>query len=151
MQVQRLIAVLSVPSIGRSALLQDAALRLPEELPKQDMAVLRQAGWTEENGLRALLNFSGAAQYWTDHQGFCMQSRKVPAWVLVLYMQAQQHIRGASHMWFADAGERVLHYKDTGAAATDGEAWERYRKQLRQILSQGRAEGRVYKPSSHRP
>ena len=74
LQVQRLIAVLSVPSIGRSALLQDAALRLPMELPEQDMAVLRQAGWTEENGLRALLNFSGAAQYWTsrnfsDHSG----------------------------------------------------------------------------------
>ena len=88
MQVQRLIAVLSVPSIGRSALLQDAALRLPEELPKQDMAVLRQAGWTEENGLRALLNFSGAAQCWAHHQGTCMQSLTVPAWVLVLYMQA---------------------------------------------------------------
>ena len=40
MQVQRLIAVLSVPSIGRSALLQDAALHLPKELPNQDMAVL---------------------------------------------------------------------------------------------------------------
>lgn len=66
MQVQRLIAVLSVPSIGRSALLQDAALRLPKELPEQDMAVLRQAGWTEENGLRALLNFSGTDQYWTS-------------------------------------------------------------------------------------
>ena len=80
-----------------------------------------------------------------------MQSMKVPAWVLVRYMQAQQHIRGVSYMWFADAGERVLHYKDTGAAATDGEAWERYRKQLRQILSQGRAEGRVFKPCGHRP
>lgn len=59
-QVQRLIAVLSVPSIGRSALLHDRAPCFARELRAEDKAVLLSAGWTEEEGLRALLNFSGA-------------------------------------------------------------------------------------------
>ena len=58
-QVQRLIAVLSVPSIGRSALLHDKAPCFARELPAEDRAVLLSAGWTEKDGLRALLNFSG--------------------------------------------------------------------------------------------
>ena len=62
-QVQRLIAVLSVPSIGRSALLRDKAPCFAKELPSEDKAVLLSAGWTEEDGLRALLNFSGVAQH----------------------------------------------------------------------------------------
>ena len=59
--MQRLIAVLSVPSIGRNALLHNGATCLPINLPEEDMAVLKSAGWTEDKGLRALLNFSGAA------------------------------------------------------------------------------------------
>lgn len=55
------MAVLSVSSLGRNALLQGAAANLPAELPEQDMAVLMSAGWTREGGLRALLNFSGEA------------------------------------------------------------------------------------------
>lgn len=60
LQVQRLIAVLSVPSIGRNALLHNGATCLPMNFQEEDMAVLKSAGWTEDNGLRALLNFSGA-------------------------------------------------------------------------------------------
>ena len=62
LQVQRLIAVLSVPSIGRSALLHDKAPCFAKELPLLDKAVLMSAGWTEEDGLCALLNFSGVDQ-----------------------------------------------------------------------------------------
>lgn len=40
MQLQQLIAVLSVPLIRRSNLLQDASLRLPKELSEKDMAML---------------------------------------------------------------------------------------------------------------
>ena len=60
--MQRLIAVLSVPSIGRSALLHDKAPCFAKEVPAEDKAVLLSAGWTEEDGLRALLNFSGLAR-----------------------------------------------------------------------------------------
>ena len=42
------------------------------------------------------------------------------------------------------AGERVVHMSDKDAACT-GETWERYRERLRQILSQGRAQGRLHK------
>ena len=61
LQVQRLIAVLSVPSIGRNALLHYGETCLRMDFPEEDMALLKSAGWTEDNGLRALLNFSGAA------------------------------------------------------------------------------------------
>lgn len=59
MQVQRLIAVLSVPAVTRGALLSDGAPDLATGLPDADAAVLRAAGWTSESGLRSLLNFSG--------------------------------------------------------------------------------------------
>ncbi|BDA50725.1 hypothetical protein COCOBI_16-4020 [Coccomyxa sp. Obi] len=58
-QVQRLVAVLSVPAVTRGALLTDGAPGLATGLPPADAAVLRAAGWTPENGLRSLLNFSG--------------------------------------------------------------------------------------------
>ena len=70
LQVQRLVAVLSVPSIGRNALLHNGATCLPMNFQEEDMAVLKSAGWTEDNGLRALLNFSGAAMMYSpvlDH------------------------------------------------------------------------------------
>ena len=59
-QVQRLVAVLSVPAVTRGALLTDGAPDLATGLSPADAAVLRAAGWTPENGLRSLLNFSGA-------------------------------------------------------------------------------------------
>lgn len=46
------------------------------------------------------------------------------------------------------AGERVVHISDNHSAACNGESWERYRERLRQILSQGRAKGRLYKGGS---
>ncbi|CAL8465089.1 g4624 [Coccomyxa elongata] len=58
-QVQRLVAVLSVPAVTRGALLTDGAPDLATGLPPADAAVLQAAGWTPENGLRSLLNFSG--------------------------------------------------------------------------------------------
>ena len=59
MQVQRLVAVLSVPAVTRGALLADGAPDLAQSLPPADAAVLAAAGWTPQCGLRALLNFSG--------------------------------------------------------------------------------------------
>ena len=60
-QVQRLVAILSVPSVTRSCLLADAAPDLAAgALSAADAAVLRAAGWTPGGGLRSLLNFSGA-------------------------------------------------------------------------------------------
>lgn len=57
--MQRLVAVLSVPAVTRGALLTDGAPDLATGLPEADAAVLRAAGWTPQNGLRSLLNFSG--------------------------------------------------------------------------------------------
>ncbi len=76
LQVQRLIAVLSVPSIGRSALLHDKAPCFARELPLMDKAVLMSAGWTEEDGLRALLNFSGVTPHRRLHQEACILDQK---------------------------------------------------------------------------
>ncbi len=64
-QVQRLVPVLSVPAVTRGALLTDGAPDLATGLPPADAAVLRAAGWTPENGLRSLLNFSGA--FWLSY------------------------------------------------------------------------------------
>ena len=56
-------------------------------------------------------------------------------------MQPVHHM--SSEYW--PAGERVVHISDNHSAACNEESWERYRERLRQILSQGRAKGRLYK------
>ena len=48
-----------MPAVTRGALLTDGAPDLATGLPPGDAAVLQAAGWTPENGLRSLLNFSG--------------------------------------------------------------------------------------------
>ena len=55
-------------------------------------------------------------------------------------MQPVHHM--SSEYWHA--GERVVHISDNHSAACN-QSWERYRERLRQILSQGRAKGRLYK------
>ena len=62
-QVQRLVAVLSVPAVTRGCLLADAAPDLAAgTLSDSDAAALRAAGWTPGGGVRSLLNFTGAEQ-----------------------------------------------------------------------------------------
>ena len=43
----------------------------------------------------------------------------------------------------------MVHISDGHGAACNGETWERYRERLCQILSQGRAKGRLYKSAQH--
>jgi hypothetical protein len=71
-QVQRLIAVLSIPAVTRGTLLTDGAPSLAAGLPEADAAVLQAAGWTAERGLRALLNFTGGTEQ-------CVRARRPPS------------------------------------------------------------------------
>lgn len=85
-QVQRLVAVLSVPAVTRGALLTDGAPDLATGLPPADAAVLRAAGWTPENGLRSLLNFSGAhLSGWTESAVGCKGK-----WEVLMLLAMQQ-------------------------------------------------------------
>ena len=61
MQVQRLVAVLTVKGVSRSNLLEDSTPVLHEKLSADERAVLEEAGWREGATIKSLLNFSGDA------------------------------------------------------------------------------------------
>jgi hypothetical protein len=56
-QIERLIAVLSVPGLSRTMLLGDHPLKLQHEMTDADAKVLRGYGWTPDMGLASFLNF----------------------------------------------------------------------------------------------
>ncbi|KAL3156076.1 hypothetical protein ABBQ32_013064 [Trebouxia sp. C0010 RCD-2024] len=58
-QVQRLIAVLSVPGVSRRKLLEDSSLDPGPELTAQERKQLEAAGWKPGTTVRSLLNFTG--------------------------------------------------------------------------------------------
>ena len=60
-QVQRLVAVLTVKGVSRSNLLEDSNPVLHEKLSADERAVLEEAGWREGATIKSLLNFSGDA------------------------------------------------------------------------------------------
>lgn len=60
LQVQRLIAVLSVPGVSRRKLLEDSSLDPGPELTAQERKQLEAAGWKPGTTVRSLLNFTGA-------------------------------------------------------------------------------------------
>ncbi len=60
-QVQRLVAVLTVKGVSRSNLLEDSTPVLHEKLSADERAVLEEAGWREGATIKSLLNFSGDA------------------------------------------------------------------------------------------
>ena len=57
-QVQRLVAVLSLPAISKSALLDDKPLDVAGLSPGE-RATLAAAGWVPGTGVRSLINFNG--------------------------------------------------------------------------------------------
>lgn len=58
-QVQRLIAVLSVPGVSRRKMLEGVSLDPGPELTLQERKQLEAAGWTPGTTIRSLLNFTG--------------------------------------------------------------------------------------------
>ncbi|KAL3145746.1 hypothetical protein ABBQ38_015126 [Trebouxia sp. C0009 RCD-2024] len=58
-QVQRLIAVLSVPGVSRRKLLEDSSLDPGPQLTAQERKQLEAAGWKPGTTVRSLLNFTG--------------------------------------------------------------------------------------------
>jgi len=56
-QIERLIAVLSVPGLTRTMLLGDQPLKLQQGISEADMKVLQGYGWTHDMGLASFLNF----------------------------------------------------------------------------------------------
>ena len=66
------MAVLTVGAVTRTALLADETPDLASQLTEADDKVLEAAGWTPSSGLRALLNFSGAALLGNTHYGLCI-------------------------------------------------------------------------------
>ena len=60
LQVQRLIAVLSVPGVSRRKLLEDSSLDPGPDLTAQERKQLEAAGWRPGTTIRSLLNFTGA-------------------------------------------------------------------------------------------
>ena len=61
MQVHRLLAVLSVKGVTRGHLIGDkSSLDMTGQLSDEDTAVLEACGWNPDEGIKRLLNFSGA-------------------------------------------------------------------------------------------
>lgn len=61
MQVCRLLAVLSVKGVTRGHLIGDrSSLSMADKLSSEDAAVLEACGWDPAEGIKRLLNFSGA-------------------------------------------------------------------------------------------
>ncbi|DBA75526.1 hypothetical protein WJX79_007572 [Trebouxia sp. C0005] len=58
-QVQRLIAVLSVPGVSRRKVLEGSSLDPGPDLTDQERKQLKAAGWTPGTTIRSLLNFTG--------------------------------------------------------------------------------------------
>ncbi|DBA80496.1 hypothetical protein WJX77_011409 [Trebouxia sp. C0004] len=58
-QVQRLIAVLSVPGVSRRKVLEGSSLDPGPDLTDQERKQLEAAGWTPGTTIRSLLNFTG--------------------------------------------------------------------------------------------
>jgi len=58
-QVQRLIAVLSVPGVSRRRVLEGSSLDPGPDLTDQERKQLEAAGWTPGTTIRSLLNFTG--------------------------------------------------------------------------------------------
>ncbi|GBG73076.1 hypothetical protein CBR_g12792 [Chara braunii] len=56
-QIQRLISVLSVSNVGRTALLENRPLEVGKDLTKEDAEMLEGFGWAPNSGLGSLLNF----------------------------------------------------------------------------------------------
>ena len=61
MQVQRLIAVLSVPGVSRRKVLEGSSLDPGPDLADQERKQLEAAGWTPGTTIRSLLNFTGVS------------------------------------------------------------------------------------------
>lgn len=60
LQVQRLIAILSVPGVSRRKLLEDSSLDPGPHLTQEEHKQLEAAGWKPGTTVRSLLNFTGA-------------------------------------------------------------------------------------------
>lgn len=61
-QVCRLLAVLSVKGVTRGHLIGDkSSLSMADKLSSEDAAVLEACGWDPAEGIKRLLNFSGAS------------------------------------------------------------------------------------------
>lgn len=58
-QVQRLIAILSVPGVSRRKLLEGSSLDPGPDLTQQERKQLEAAGWKPGATIRSLLNFTG--------------------------------------------------------------------------------------------
>ena len=76
-QVQRLVAVLTVKGVSRSNLLEDSTPVLHEKLSVDERVVLEEAGWREGATMKSLLNFSGDAA--CLHGGPCAGVKRLPA------------------------------------------------------------------------
>ena len=59
MQVQRLVAILSVPGVSRRKLLEGSSLDPGPDLTQQERKQLEAAGWKPGATIRSLLNFTG--------------------------------------------------------------------------------------------
>ena len=79
LQVQRLIAILSVPGVSRRKLLEDSSLDPGPHLTKEEHKQLEAAGWKPGTTVRSLLNFTGT-HTWLHPDNLCelyCQSRHV--------------------------------------------------------------------------
>lgn len=91
MQVQRLIAVLSVPGVSRRKVLEGSSLDPGPDLTDQERKQLEAAGWTPGTTIRSLLNFTGLSLAHQAYFTYCINGAFSTSWLaLVLHFLIDQ-------------------------------------------------------------
>ena len=83
-QVQRLIAVLSVPGVSRRKVLEGSSLDPGPDLTDQERKQLEAAGWTPGTTIRSLLNFTGLSLSHQAYVSWCTNSAFSVVWLALL-------------------------------------------------------------------
>ncbi len=85
MQVQRLIAVLSVPGVSRRRVLEGSSLDPGPDLTDQERKQLEAAGWTPGTTIRSLLNFTGMSLSHQAYVAWCINGAFSTAWSALVF------------------------------------------------------------------
>ncbi len=83
-QVQRLIAVLSVPGVSRRKVLEGSSLDPGPNLTDQERKQLEAAGWTPGTTIRSLLNFTGLSLAHQAYVACCINDAFSTTWLALV-------------------------------------------------------------------
>ena len=165
LQVQRLIAVLSVPGVSRRKLLEDSSLDPGPDLTTQERKQLEAAGWKPGTTVRSLLNFTGkpfcgmsvclpgllacveAKGKLLLRQSQCLYQTRFGVCFALYFSKAgtcQNYMDMSSRMPLI-AGDRIFHQSADIMTGHKQQSLPDYKEKIAKVLSEGASGGRVTK------